>query len=290
MFRRIEPIVLKMLAGFSFILGIVYNLMGAFGHIRRNDMNLTFFEAMGSMAVMSLLFFGLGFTLLFLERRLSGKRQTFPGWYLLVLTYSAALLFLSAGLAGKIATAILYAAVSVTLLVFLSRSKQSVADEEPKVKEKKSQKKEKIPKKEFPFSALAEKINDAALKKDVQDIEKIIREIYQNKEMRRIDPQRIKKIETYYLPTLTSLLNTYLNLEESHLGLEREQKLKEDIHSGITSIKQGFYQICENTYQSTSMNISAELSALENILASDGLLTDDIRKFYIEKNKEKTPS
>ncbi len=42
MFRRMEPIVLKMLAGFSFILGIVYNLMGAFGHIRRNDMNLTF--------------------------------------------------------------------------------------------------------------------------------------------------------------------------------------------------------------------------------------------------------
>lgn len=121
MFRRMEPIVLKMLAGFSFILGIVYNLMGAFGHIRRNDMNLTFFEAMGSMAVMSLLFFGLGFTLLFLERRLSGKRQTFPGWYLLVLTYSAALLFLSAGLAGKIATAILYVAVSVTLLVFVSQ-------------------------------------------------------------------------------------------------------------------------------------------------------------------------
>ncbi len=244
---------------------------------------------MGSMAVMSLLFFGLGFTLLFLERRLSGKRQTFPGWYLLVLTYSAALLFLSAGLAGKIATAILYVAVSVTLLVFVSQQAKR-GRRRTKSKRKEVAKERKNPEKEFPFSALADKINDAALKKDVQDIEKIIREIYQNKEMRRIDPQRIKKIETYYLPTLTSLLNTYLNLEKSNLGLEREQKLKEDIHSGITSIKQGFYQICENTYQSTSMNISAELSALENILASDGLLTDDIRKFYIEKNKEKTPS
>lgn len=122
---------------------------------------------------MSLLFFGLGFTLLFLERRLSGKRQTFPGWYLLVLTYSAALLFLSAGLAGKIATAILYVAVSVTLLVFLSRSKQSVVGEEPKAKEKKSQKKEKNPEKEFPFSALADKINDAALKKMCKTLKRL---------------------------------------------------------------------------------------------------------------------
>jgi len=290
MFRKGEPAFLKILAYFSFFLGIAYNLMGVFGQIKREDIHLSFGEAMGSMAIMSLLFFGLALALLFLERRLRGKKPL-PRWiYILVLTWSAALMFFSTGFVGRIATLIVYIVATVVLLLVLSRNKQNAQGEKPKQKAEKTEAKQEVTKKEFPFSVLVDQIKDEELKKDILEIEKITQEIYQNKEMRKIDPQQVKKIETYYLPTLTSLLNTYVNLEASKLGLDREQKLKQDIHSGIASIKQGFYQICENTYQTTSMSISAELSALETVLASDGLLEDDIRRFYTQRDKEKTPS
>lgn len=286
--RKTERFFLTALGYFSLLLGIIYNIMGMTGQIKKNDIALSFSQSMGSVAVMSLVFFGLGFALLFLKRRLNGQKPISSWVYVAVLTWPAALLFFKADLIGRIITAVIYLAVTVFLLFILPRYAQKDTSAQPKTKA--AAKPETTVKKEFSFSVLAEKIKDIELKKDVREIEKIIQEIYQNKEMRKIDPQQIKKIENYYAPTLTTLLNTYVNLEASRLGLANEEKLKKDIHEGIAAIKQGFYQICENTYQTTSMSISAELSALENVLASDGLLVDDIRKFCEEKNGEELSS
>lgn len=87
------------------------------------------------------------------------------------------------------------------------------------------------------------------------------------------DSQQIRKFMNYYLPTSVKLLDHYKTLSSAGAG-ENVRKSLDSISGSLTMIAEAFEKQLDRLYADDQLDINAEISALETMMAADGLTED----------------
>jgi 5-bromo-4-chloroindolyl phosphate hydrolysis protein len=92
---------------------------------------------------------------------------------------------------------------------------------------------------------------------------------------------RIRRFMNYYLPTLEKLMNTYLELSAEKIKGENIQKTLTGIEGILDTIKPAIERQLDNLYEDQAIDISSDITVLENMLDIEGL-----SKVHTDDNKE----
>jgi 5-bromo-4-chloroindolyl phosphate hydrolysis protein len=106
----------------------------------------------------------------------------------------------------------------------------------------------------------------APLARMIEAGDKIFRALEKNPR----DSQQIRKFMNYYLPTSVKLLNHYKTLSSAGAG-ENVQKSLQSIADSLNMIADAFEKQLDRLYADDQLDINAEISALETMMAADGL-------------------
>lgn len=82
---------------------------------------------------------------------------------------------------------------------------------------------------------------------------------------------RVRRFMNYYLPTLEKLMNTYVELSNEKIKVENIKKTLSSIESMLDVIKPAFEHQLDNLYEDQAIDISSDITVLENMLKSEGL-------------------
>ncbi len=132
--------------------------------------------------------------------------------------------------------------------------------------------------------------DEARFAKIITEIRRLNDEIVDEKVSERIDrieghtrhifnyvtehPEMMPQIRTfmnYYLPTTLKLLESYSRIEKVGVAGENMKKSKENIESILDLLVVGFEQQVDQLFRNESIDITADISVLETMMAKDGL-------------------
>lgn len=91
------------------------------------------------------------------------------------------------------------------------------------------------------------------------------------------DSQQVRKFMNYYLPTSVKLISHYKTLSAAGEG-ENVLKSLSGIEESLDMIAGAFEKQLDRLYADDQLDISAEISALETMMAADGLTEENMMK------------
>jgi len=118
-------------------------------------------------------------------------------------------------------------------------------------------------------------INDALPEQNISQkldkLEGLCRNIFAYVEKNPDKLPQIRKLMIYYLPTTLKLVEAYENMENHQLATASVEASKEDIRGALDNINDAFQTLYDRLMQNDRMDLSAEISVLETMLAQEGL-------------------
>ncbi|MCL1802070.1 MAG: 5-bromo-4-chloroindolyl phosphate hydrolysis family protein [Eubacteriaceae bacterium] len=132
------------------------------------------------------------------------------------------------------------------------------------------------------FRAINEKITDEEMSDMISDIEKVTAEIFVSIKGDVEKTAIVRRFLSYYLPTTNKLLETYLQFETKSVQTPNITQTQEKIKETLNLLLEAFYKLHDSLYDEDAMDVMNEISAMESILSSEGLITasnDDIASF-----------
>lgn len=125
---------------------------------------------------------------------------------------------------------------------------------------------------------LNDSIQDETISAQIDRLEAVSAKIFQQvqKEPRQL-PQ-IRKFMSYYLPTTLKLLRAYEEL--SHQGVQGENisGTMERVRSMMSTIVTAFERQLDSLFGDQALDISTDITVLENMMAREGLSDDPIHR------------
>ena len=119
------------------------------------------------------------------------------------------------------------------------------------------------------------------ISKKLDDLELIIRKIF---EQLKNHPEKIpemNKFMEYYLPTTLKLVKAYREFDGQALEGENISSGKQEIEKTLDTINKAFLNLFDNLFADTAMDISTDISVLRTMLAQEGLTDSD---FNLNRN------
>lgn len=124
---------------------------------------------------------------------------------------------------------------------------------------------------------LNESIEDAEISQRLSHLEetcgKIFDQVIANPDKRPV----VRRFLDYYLPTTLKLLNQYDRMDQLGAGGENVSAAKERVRSALGSVSGAFDKQLDALFQDDYMDISAEITVLEQMLRQEGLTEDGMR-------------
>lgn len=117
-----------------------------------------------------------------------------------------------------------------------------------------------------------ELIANEELSTKIVEIEDTAKKILKALQAQPSKQPQLRKFMTYYLPTTLKLLNTYHKLEVQDIQSENVSATMSKIHSAMDDISQAFKKQLDNMFSHEKLDISTDITVLENMLSNDGLL------------------
>ena len=77
---------------------------------------------------------------------------------------------------------------------------------------------------------------------------------------------------SYYLPTTEKLLQSYVDLRREGKSLENIKKTQKEIEDATDVINSAFVNLLNQLFESTSWDISADISVMKTMMKQDALL------------------
>ena len=118
---------------------------------------------------------------------------------------------------------------------------------------------------------LDDNIDDGGVSADIVRLEELSRRIFA--EVKR-DPSKLPQIRRfmdYYLPTTLKLLNAYDRMSAVGIGGENISATLERVEQMMKMVIAAFEKQLDSLYGAEAMDISAEISVLETMMAREGL-------------------
>ena len=120
------------------------------------------------------------------------------------------------------------------------------------------------------------RIGDEEVRARVEKLERHTRQIAAWLKQHPGKEAGVRRFSGYYLPTVLKLLRTY-NEVALHAGESSVASgIQQEIGGILDTIDRAFVTLHDGLLQDTALNVSAEISALETVLAQDGLVQDGL--------------
>lgn len=111
---------------------------------------------------------------------------------------------------------------------------------------------------------------DPGITRQLDDLEQVTQKIFDYVKQHPEKLPQIRKFLRYYLPTTLKLMEAYRELE-NHGDYGKVESTKNEIKTALGNINKAFENLFSNLLQNDLMNLSADISALESMLAQEGL-------------------
>lgn len=122
--------------------------------------------------------------------------------------------------------------------------------------------------------AAREKVSSAEFAAKIDRLEQLIIQIYA---IVRKQPEKLSKLRRfmmYYMPTTVKLLNAYTELAAQPEKTENIKESCRQIEESIDTINLAYENLLDSMYESSTIDISSDISVLQNMFAQDGLSED----------------
>lgn len=117
--------------------------------------------------------------------------------------------------------------------------------------------------------------NDALPEQNISEkldrLENTCRKIFHYVELHPNKLPQIRKLMSYYLPMTLKLVETYEQLEKHQMTTASVEESKAEIHSALDNINLAFENLFDRLLENDRMDLSADISVLETMLAQEGL-------------------
>lgn len=124
-------------------------------------------------------------------------------------------------------------------------------------------------------------LNDAIDDKEVSDridrIGELTASIFRVVREKPEHAEEVRKFMNYYLPTTLKLLKSYSLMEKQSYQGENIQAARKKIESILDTLIHAFEQQQDRLFRSEAMDVESDISVLETMMASDGLLENELK-------------
>lgn len=132
---------------------------------------------------------------------------------------------------------------------------------------------------------LNDSIQDAAISAQIDRLEQVSGKIFRQVQKDPTQLPQIRKFMSYYLPTTLKLLRAYDDM--SHQGVQGENitGTMERVRGMMGTIVTAFERQLDSLFGDQALDISTDITVLENMMAREGLSDDPIHQ-----TREETPA
>ncbi|MBR3383159.1 MAG: 5-bromo-4-chloroindolyl phosphate hydrolysis family protein [Clostridia bacterium] len=125
---------------------------------------------------------------------------------------------------------------------------------------------------------LDESISDEKISSDIVRLEEISGKIFGHVRENPKKLPQIRKFMNYYLPTTLKLLNAYDRMVDQGVEGENISSAKQGVEGIMDNIVKAFEKQLDSLFGDQAMDISTDITVLENMLAREGFVEDPIHK------------
>ncbi len=134
---------------------------------------------------------------------------------------------------------------------------------------------------------LDDSIDDKKISADIVRLEETSRKIFEKVKEEPSKLPQIRKFMNYYLPTTLKLLNAYDRMDAQGVEGENISSTKKGVEGIMDKIVTAFDKQLDSLFGEQALDISTDITVLENMMAREGLSEDPIHKAQREaKAKE----
>ncbi len=119
--------------------------------------------------------------------------------------------------------------------------------------------------------ALNEALPDPALSAAMDRMEKAGRSIVEAVEANPAKAKQVRRFANYYLPDAVNILQQYATLAKQGVRGENAASIRAEVERNASSIATAFENQLDALYAAESMDLSADLTVLQNMLKGQGL-------------------
>ena len=125
---------------------------------------------------------------------------------------------------------------------------------------------------------LNENIQDETISSQIDRLEEISGKIFQQVQAEPAKLPQIRKFMNYYLPTTLKLLNAYDRMGEQGVAGENINSTMERVENMMGTIVTAFEKQLDSLFGAEAMDISTDITVLENMMAREGLIEDAVHR------------
>ena len=125
---------------------------------------------------------------------------------------------------------------------------------------------------------LNESIHDEKISRDIERLEDVCEKIFAQV---RSDPSKLPQIRRfmdYYLPTTLKILNAYDRMGAQGVSGENIDGTMQRVEGMMGTIVSAFEKQLDALFGEQAMDISTDITVLENLMAREGLVTDELHE------------
>jgi len=120
--------------------------------------------------------------------------------------------------------------------------------------------------------ALNDAIKDPEVSQRIDRIGELTASIFRVVREKPEHTEEVRKFMNYYLPTTLKLLRAYSLMEQQSYQGENIQNSRKKIEDVLDTLVRGFEQQQDRLFRTEAMDVEADISVLNTMMASDGLL------------------
>ena len=125
---------------------------------------------------------------------------------------------------------------------------------------------------------LNENIQDETISRQIERLEQISGKIFAQVEAEPKKLPQIRKFMSYYLPTTLKLLNAYDRMSGQGVSGENIGGTMQRVEQMMDTIVQAFEKQLDGLFGAEALDISTDITVLDNMMAREGLVEDIIHR------------
>ena len=124
---------------------------------------------------------------------------------------------------------------------------------------------------------LDESITDLGISADIVRLERASAKIFEEVRAHPEKLPQIRRFMDYYLPTTLKLLNAYDRMSGTGVSGENIDTTLSRVEEILRTVAAAFEKLLDSLYGAEALDISADITVLENMLAREGLTEDPLK-------------
>lgn len=125
---------------------------------------------------------------------------------------------------------------------------------------------------------LDDNIEDAVISGQIRRLEEISGKIFEQVKAEPKKLPQIRKFMNYYLPTTLKLLNAYDRMSAQGVSGENIDGTMKRVEEMMNTIVQAFEKQLDSLFGAEALDISTDITVLDNMMAREGLVDDAIHR------------